>query len=396
MTTYTILIILSGLVIFSYLFDLVASRTKIPSVLLLLLLGIGLRFLVAYYDFHTFNFLSILPTLGTVGLILIVFEGSLELKYDRNKNKIIKSAFFSALTILLGTATLITLIIYQITHRDLYTCIANAIPFSVISSAIAIPSAAALVKKDKEFVIYESSFSDILGIIIFNFAITNHSITTSAFIGLGLSTFLIVLLSAIACVVLLYIMGRLVHHIKFFLIISILILVYAIGQSYHLSSLVLILSTGLFLNNADTIQNAWFRSIFLYKNLTADLSQLYQLSAESAFILRTFFFVIFGFTMNISELNDKPILANGLFILVSIYIIRFFFLKVFKNGSLIPILYIAPRGLISILLYFNLPAALKIPEIGTSFLFLVVLGSSIVMTLGITLSKRIKEELPMA
>jgi Kef-type K+ transport system membrane component KefB len=388
MTTYTILIILSGLVIFSYLFDLVASKTKVPSVLLLLLLGIGLRFLVDYLKIQTFNFLSILPTLGTVGLILIVFEGSLELKYDQHKNKIIRSAFLSALTILLGTITVITTIIYQITHHDLYTCIANAIPFSVISSAIAIPSAAALSNKDKEFVIYESSFSDILGIIIFNFAITNHSINTSAFIGLGLSTFLILLLSAIACVVLLYIMGRLVHHIKFFLIIAILILVYAIGQSYHLSSLVLILSTGLFLNNADTIRNVWFRSIFLYKNLTADLSQLYQLSAESAFILRTFFFVIFGFTMNIGELNNKVVLANGFFILISIYIIRIFFLKVFKKENLSPILYIAPRGLISILLYFNLPASLKIPEVGTPFLFLVVLGSSIVMTLGITLSKR--------
>jgi hypothetical protein len=183
-------------------------------------------------------------------------------------------------------------------------------------------------------------------------------------------------------------MGRLVHHIKFFLIIAILILVYAIGQSYHLSSLVLILSTGLFLNNADTIENAWFRSVFLYKNLTADLSQLYQLSAESAFILRTFFFVIFGFTMNIGDLNNKIVLANGFFILISIYIIRVVFLKIFKKENLSPILYIAPRGLISILLYFNLPASLKIPEVGTPFLFLVVLGSSIVMTLGITLSKR--------
>lgn len=388
MTTYTILIILSGLVIFSYLFDLVASKTKVPSVLLLLLLGIGLRLLVDNLKIQTFNFLSILPTLGTVGLILIVFEGSLELKYDRHKNKVIRSAFFSALSILMGTIVVITSIIYQITHHDLYTCIANAIPFSVISSAIAIPSAAALNNTDKEFVIYESSFSDILGIIIFNFAITNHSINTSAFIGLGLSTFLILLLSAIACVVLLYVMGRLVHHIKFFLIIAILILVYAIGQSYHLSSLVLILSTGLFLNNADTIENVWFRSVFLYKNLTADLSQLYQLSAESAFILRTFFFVIFGFTMNIGDLNNKIVLANGFFILISIYIIRVVFLKIFKKENLSPILYIAPRGLISILLYFNLPASLKIPEVGTPFLFLVVLGSSIVMTLGITLSKR--------
>jgi len=392
MTTYTILIILSGLVIFSYLFDLVASKTKIPSVLLLLLLGIGLRFLVDYLQIHTFNFLSILPTLGTVGLILIVFEGSLELKYDQNKNRVIKSAFLSALTVLLGTISLITIIIYQISHRDLYTCIANAIPFSVISSAIAIPSAAALNGQDKEFVVYESSFSDILGIIIFNFAITNHSVNLSAIIGLGLSTFLIILLSAIACIVLLYIMGRLVHHIKFFLIISILILVYAIGQSYHLSSLVLILSTGLFLNNADTIKNAWFRGIFLYKNLTADLSQLYQLSAESAFILRTFFFVIFGFTMNVNELNNLPIVTNGLIILVSIYVIRLIFLKIFKRDHILPILYIAPRGLISILLYFNLPPSLKLPQVGTSFLFLVVLGSSLVMTLGIAFSKKNAEE----
>jgi len=392
MTTYTILIILSGLVIFSYLFDLVASKTKIPSVLLLLLLGIGLRFLVGYLKIQTFNFLSILPTLGTVGLILIVFEGSLELKYDAAKNKVIRSAFLSALTILLGTVTIITLIIYQISHRDLHSCITNAIPFSVISSAIAIPSAAALGKRDREFVIYESSFSDILGIIIFNFAIANHSITTSAFIGLGLSTFLIILLSAIACIVLLYIMGRLIHHIKFFLIISILILVYAVGQSYHLSSLVLILSTGLFLNNADTIKNAWFRTTFLYKNLTADLAQLYQLSAESAFILRTFFFVIFGFTMDIYELNNLPVLANGVFILLAIFSIRLAVLKVFKSGNAAPILYLAPRGLISVLLYFNLPASLKMPEVGTSFLFLVVLGTSIIMTLGLTLSKRKLDE----
>ena len=154
----------------------------------------------------------------------------------------------------------------------------------------------------------------------------------------------------------------------------------------------LILSTGLFLNNADTIQNVWFRSIFLYKNLSADLSQLYQLSAESAFILRTFFFVIFGFTMNIHELNDLPIIGNGLFILASIYVIRIFFLKIFKKDAISPILYIAPRGLISILLYFNLPPSLKIPEVGTSFLFLVVLGSSLVMTLGIALSKGKAEE----
>jgi len=388
MTTYTTLIILSGLVIFSYLFDLVASKTKLPSVLLLLILGIGLRVLVDNLKLETFDFLKILPALGTVGLIMIVFEGSLELKYDRHKNKLIKGAFLSALAILIASVSVITFIIYEITGRDLYTCFTNAIPFSVVSSAIAIPSAAALSKKGKEFIIYESSFSDILGIILFNFAISNPHISTSSFTGLGLNTILIVILSAISCIVLLYIMGKIAHHIKFFLIISILIMVYAIGQSYHLSALVLILSFGLFLNNADTIKYAWFRSKFIYKNLATDLTQLHQLSAESAFILRTFFFVIFGFTMNIYQLNDQIVIVNGLIMLASIFVIRVVYLKIFRRENSGAESFIAPRGLISILLYFNLPHALKIPEVGTSFLFVVVLGSSLIMSIGLLLTKK--------
>ncbi|HKG04813.1 MAG TPA: hypothetical protein VKB19_00055 [Pedobacter sp.] len=390
MTTYATLIILSGLVIFSYLFDLVASKTKLPSVLLLLLLGIGIRLLVDNLELETFDFLKILPALGTVGLILIVFEGSLELKYDPGKNKLIKGAFLSALFILLLTVSVITFIIYQITGKDLYTCFTNAIPFSVISSAIAIPTAGALSKKGKEFIIYESSFSDIIGIILFNFAVQNPHISVSSFTGLAISTMLIMLVSAISCVVLLYVMGKISHHIKFFLIISILIMVYAIGQSYHLSALILILSFGLFLNNADAIQHAWFRGVFIYKNLSADLSQLHQLSAESAFILRTFFFVIFGFTINIHQLDDQIVLANGMIILVSIFVIRIVYLKLFRKENSGQEIFIAPRGLISILLYFNLPNHLKLHEIGTPFLFVVVLGTSLVMSIGLLASNRKK------
>lgn len=391
MTTYTTLIILSSLVIFSYLFDLVASKTKLPSVLLLLFLGIGLRLFVDNFGIQTFNFLKILPALGTVGLILIVFEGSLELKYDKEKNKVIKGAFLAAFCMLLLTVSIITLIIHKITNQNLYLCFVNAIPFSVISSAIAIPSVAGLAKKNKEFIIYESSFSDILGIILFNFAISNQHISASSFASLALSTSLILVVSVFACIFLLYIMGKISHHIKFFLIISILILVYAIGQSYHLSSLILILSFGLFLNNADTIKYAWFKTIFIYKNLSKDLKQLHQLSAESAFIIRTFFFVIFGFTMNIYELDDQNIVINGLLILLSIYMVRFAYLLIFKKEHVLPEGFVTPRGLISILLYYNLPPSMKLPEISTAFLFVVVLGSSLVMSIGLLTTKKGKD-----
>jgi len=392
MTTYTVLIILSGLVIFSYLFDLVASKTKLPSVLLLLTLGIGLRILVDKLQIHTYNFLQILPTLGTVGLILIVFEGSLELKYAKDKNRVIKGAFLSALLILIATVGIITFIIYQITGAAVYLCFVNAIPFSVISSAIAIPSVANINKKSKEFIIYESSFSDILGIVLLNFAVSNQHITVGSFGQLAVNTILILLLSVVACITLLYIMGKLRHHIKFFLIISILIMVYAIGQSFHLSALVLILSFGLFLNNADTIKHAWFRSVFIYKNLSNDLTQLHQLSAETAFIIRTFFFVIFGFTMDIYQLNDFNLIANGLIILASIYVVRFTYLFLFKKDHVLPEGFVTPRGLISILLYYNLPQHMKLMEIGTPFLFMVILGSSIIMSIGIMSTRKSGEK----
>jgi len=50
-------------------------------------------------------------------------------------------------------------------------CNPSAIPLAIISSAVAIPSAAGLLKQDREFVVYESTFSDILGIMIFNYAL---------------------------------------------------------------------------------------------------------------------------------------------------------------------------------------------------------------------------------
>jgi len=387
-STYTTLIILSGLVIFSYLFDLIASKIKLPSVLLLLFLGIGIKQLVGYFGFKTYDFSLILPALGTLGLILIVFEGSLELKYSREKNSIIKKTFFSALIILLLTCASITAIIYYITRQGIYQCFVNSIPFCVVSSSIAIPSSAGINKQKREFIIYESSFPDILAIILFNFAISNTQFDVPAFASLGLELLVIILFAATSCVFLLYLIGRITHHIKFFLIISLIILVYAIGQSYHLSALIVVLSFGLFLNNADQINLPWFRKNFLYPGYSFELKQLFQLSAESAFVMRTFFFVVFGFSMDVYQIQNWTILATGGAILIAIYIIRFLYIRFISKIDLLPELVLVPRGLISILLYYNLPKELRIKGIETGLLFVVVLGTSVIMSLGLLLSKK--------
>src|ERR1700761_4125658 len=107
MTSNTTLIILSGLVIFSYLFDLIGSKIRIPSVILLMCLGIGIRQALDYFGFTSIRFANLLPTLGTLGLVLIVFEGALELRYSSEKNGIILKSFFSALANLIISAFVI-------------------------------------------------------------------------------------------------------------------------------------------------------------------------------------------------------------------------------------------------------------------------------------------------
>jgi NhaP-type Na+/H+ and K+/H+ antiporter len=387
MTSDTTLIVLSGLVIFSYLFELIGGKTKVPSVILLMCLGILIKQVADYFGFHPFDFNSILPTLGTLGLVLIVFEGALELRYSKDKNSVIKRSFFSALIILLATTFAITGIIYYISGQDIYHCFINAIPFCVISSSVAIPATANIGKEKREFIVYESSFSDILTVVLFNFMVNNKHIGFSSFTNLAGEFGIIIIVVICSCLLLLYLIGRLTHHVKSFLVISILILVYSIGQVFHLSSLVIVLALGLFLNNASQIRFPLFRKYFIYPKLKYDIKQLFQLSAESAFIMRTFFFIMFGYTMDIYQLQNWSVLLSGGAMLLAIYLVRLLYIKLVSKTDLMPELVLIPRGLISVLLYYSLPPEMKIKGVETGLLFVVILGTSVILSLGLLATK---------
>lgn len=381
------LIILCTLVIFSYLFDIIARQFKIPAVILLLLSGIGLRYLSTWLHLDGLDFTTILPVLGTIGLILIVLEGALELKLEREKLKLIKQAFSSAFFILLLTSFGIALFFQYLTGQSFRICFLNAIPLGVISSAIAIPSASALTGERKDFIVYESSLSDIFGIVMFNFMITNQTINGYAFAKLGWETILILVLSGLFCLGLLYLLKRITLHLKFFLIIAVLILVYAIGKHYHLPTLIIVLVFGLFLNNLFWIRHPWFMKNFRYDNFYNDLKQLTQLSGESAFIVRTFFFLIFGFTLNVETLLKWDILINGIVIVFIIYLIRIGFQKIFVPAASVAEYFLSPRGLISILLFFSIPVDQTLAGIENAVLFFVILATSIIMTLGLVATR---------
>lgn len=391
MDTYSILILLSSLVIFSYLFDSFSRRTRIPSVLLLLILGILIRYTSESLGIGLYDFSMLLPLLGTVGLILIVFEGALELKYDATKLKLIRNAFGAALFLLILTSITIAFIFYYFTEQTFYLCLLNAIPFSVISSSIAIPSVASLQNAKKEFIIYESSFSDILGIMIFNFLIVNENFSASGLGHFSIDILLVLVLSLVCCFAFIFIMGRVTHHVKFFLIISALILVYAIGKRFHLSTLVTVLAFGLFLRNSELIAKqlsrfpfiAWLKNFMIYRSLQSDLKNLHQLSAESAFILRTFFFLVFGYTLALNDLFRSEVFLYGTVIIIAVYLLRWAYLRFIARAHLWPELLITPRGLISVLLFLSIPIEKNITSFGNGILLYTIILSGLLMTVGL-------------
>lgn len=388
MDAYDVLTFLSGLVIFSYLFDLFAKRTRVPSVLLLLATGMALRAVAEYANFHVFDAERILPALGNVGLILIVLEGALDLTYTPSKRVLIRKAFLSSLVLMLATTASIAGILVWQTGAPLIACVGNAVPVSVVSSAIAIPSARGLPEKEREFVVYESSFSDILGIILFNFLVTNETFGLAAYGHLGMEIVGVLLLSAAFSLALLWLLGRITHHVKFFLIMAILVLVYAMGKQVHLSSLVVVLAFGMFLTNAEQLPFAWFRQRFLYPSFPKDLEQFHSLSNESAFLIRTFFFVLFGFSVLAGDLVNADAAILCILILGAIYTIRPLFLGLVVGMRSLPVALLTPRGLISILLFYSLPASLRIPSVDKPLLFLLVLTTCVIMALGLIASGR--------
>lgn len=385
--TTSIIISICALLLFAYVFDVSSARTKIPSVILLLFLGWGVNQVATFFDIEIPNLTSVLPILGTIGLILIVLEGSLELELTKSKLPFVrKSSLVAFIPIILISFGLAFVISYfsDISYK---AALSNSIPLAVISSSIAIPSAQNLISRNKEFITYESSMSDIFGVILFNFITFNDYFTfesVSMFFG---QIILIIIISFIATLGLAFLLSKIKHSVKFAPIILLVILIYEISKIYNLPALVFILLFGIFLGNLDELKHIKFIQRLRPEILTNEVHKFKDLTAEMAFLIRALFFILFGFLIQTSEIINPDTIIWALGITAGIFLIRFVLLKLFKI-PISPLLYIAPRGLITILLFLSIPLKLVSPLVNNSLIIQVIVLTAIVMMIGLLFNKR--------
>ena len=352
-------------------------------------LGIVINYSLRFSGAAKPDLLPILEVLGVVGLILIVLEAALDLQLLKEKISLIIKSFLVALIGLGATAYLAALSLNFLMGVEILNSLLYTIPLSILSSAIILPSIDDLSEEKREFMIYESTFSDIIGIIGFYSVLTmvGSKAGESVYGEVAGSLALTIIISVVISYILIYVFQNIKGHVKLFLLIAILLLLYAIGKMFHLSSLIIILIFGIILNNYKVFFKGGLIKLLNQEKVDEVLDDMKVITAETAFVVRTFFFIIFGWSVYLGSLLSFKVIGIGLVILAIIYLVRAIVLFLFNGRDIVTQLFLAPRGLITILLFFAIPEELSIGKEFQGVLLFVILISCLIMTWSMISSK---------
>ena len=227
---------------------------------------------------------------------------------------------------------------------------------------------------------------------IFNYAIKQYKndnplISSESIISLIIQVIGVIVISLIITYLLFRLIQKIEQKVKFFLILALLILVYAFGKLFHLPALVTIFIFGIFLSNVRVLLPKFLRENLNLEQNKKELSDFHILTAESTFIVRTFFFLFFGFSVNLENFLSFSPFIYGFLIFLTMFIIRYLYLGLttFKlNPS--PLVFMGPRGLISILLFLQIKdldfVNISDSIIDEKVLLIVILSSMLAMLFG--------------
>lgn len=383
---YAIIITICVLLLLAYAFTVTSTKTKIPSVILLILLGFVVKQATDVFHIKIPDLNPFLSFFGTIGLVLIVLEGSLELQFNKRKLPFIGKTLVTAIVPLFITAFAVGHFFYYFLDADYKQGLINAIPLCIISSAIAISSVGNLNLFNKEFAIYESSLSDIIGVLFFNFLVMNEVIDLQSIGNFGLQILIMLIISFIATAFLAFLLSRIDHHVKFAPIVLLIILIFAVSEIYHLPALIFIMVFGLIMGNFDELERFKWIQKLRPRMLEKEVHKFKELTIEAAFLVRSLFFLLFGFLMKTEDILNPHTFELAVGIVVLIFIVRAIQLKVYKVKWM-PLLFIAPRGLITILLFLIIPENIKIPYVNKALIIQVIVLTAFIMMIGLMFNK---------
>ncbi|MCF7859226.1 MAG: cation:proton antiporter [Candidatus Cloacimonetes bacterium] len=330
MDVLSILAVFTGIIIIGYFSELLFKKTRIPDVLILILIGVLLRYGLGWVTPESLG--EGTQIFATFTLVFLLFQGSLSIDFKTLFNSL-KGA-----TLLTISSFFLTVIIIGILSMILFQfTFTNALLLGLIlggtSSAVVIPLVKSLPlgKKQGSTLTLESAISDVLCIIG---SITMINILTTGDVsGIGvagdiLSSFALALFfGSILGIIWVYLLSKFEDLKEANMVtIAVVIGVYALLESplFSASGAIGALAFGLILGNSKTVLKMFKKNIDSKTEEKISLSSVLNKSShnffeEISFFVKVFFFVYLGIMMDFSSIT---IYALSFIIVLGIYLIR--------------------------------------------------------------------------
>jgi len=377
-------------IIIGFLASVLFEKTRISQVIILMLFGFLLGPVLGFLDVSPESIIvSMLPFIATLALIVLLFDGGLELNIFALARAIPKSILYTFLVFLFSvsliTALMVLLMGWPVSHSLLLGAAVGGTSSAVV---IAMVERTGTRKGTKSLLTVESTMTDALciitAVIIAEIITANHLPEAGFVVSLLLSQFTIaIMFGLLAAFLWIFIIDRvtIVQEYTYMLMLSLVFGLYAVTEFVKGNGAIAVFVFGVIIGNARRI--AHFAKLD-WENPISRTTRLFQ--EEVTFFVRTFFFTYIGLLLSLDYFSVS-IIALTMGILALVTISRYAVQKVLlprlplrDQGIVVSMM---PRGLaVAVLATLPLTLGIDIPNF-QEIAFSVLLFSNIVATLGI-------------
>ncbi|MBM4461922.1 MAG: hypothetical protein FJ012_01125 [Chloroflexi bacterium] len=329
----TLVILSAGLLIFlAHLFSVLFEKTRVPDVLLLVLIGLVIGPIMGVVDRDDLG--DIGNVFAIITLVIILFESGLGLSLSTLRASMGRGVRLTVINFVatLGVVLLICRVVYDMSVLE--ALILGSIVGGT-SSVVVIPmvSKLRLQSDTRTALILESAFSDVVVIVFalgFIQAVEHEDLRPTFMLGAVAASFLLAaILGALAAFFWSTVLNR-VRQLKnsTFLTPAFVFVAYGVTELLGFSGAISALAFGIVLGNIGGLQNhrslqhSWLKETALFRSLKLafqpnEMEKAFF--AEIVFLLKTFFFIYIGLSI---PLDDSKVLLAGLGLTLALFLIR--------------------------------------------------------------------------
>lgn len=329
-----VIVFVGVLVFLAHLFTTIFSRTKVPDVLLLIIIGIFVGPILGLVSPEQFGAAGAILT--TITLIIILFENGTALELSA-----LRSAVGGAMT-LATTSFFLTMgavagFALWLTDLELIPAFILGAIVGSISEAIVIPLVKQLrMRKDSQTMLsIESSMNDVLSIVITIALVQAYNLgefEVASVTGNLIASFLVaIVFGAVGAFVWSRFLNR-IHAIKntMFTTAAFVFIIFGIVEILGFNGAIAALAFGITIGNVESIRFHIFRKP--QPNEPIGLSQAERaFFSEVAFLLKTFFFVYLGISL---ELISGWLIQLALIFTLLVFVLRIPAVRVTVNRTI--------------------------------------------------------------